>query len=1256
MSTLEKNVENRRYMLERLRAEVVGPDPSGLVRTDPLPSTMTRDDFWDLLPFKQEDGEEVLGDAPTRRYGAAILHPRQVKSDESDDISGVDETESVLAAFSIDEDEDEIPQQLPKQTKRMMDSVRKRSFQEPSDDDSDVLTSRAFKPSAFGLSMVLVPENLRDGITILLASMLRTGAGDDSVEMRPCGHYLSHEIGRQGDEEDGRYPPLWFRRPLFVHDKKHPSIHLTRHDLSDSGNRTFLTPDSFSSRLELRWHRRSWPEAPEGQEIFTFTLINHGSETTSDVAASLFQAGLSLELEVGALADYPGSLLGTVGDRDPSDDALVAELLYHRRKVLAVGHGCSADWNSHGVEGKRRVWASFMPVWEIPPISFEARDRSKKVLHLSMRELAGLQQGPNDGLPAQDSLEALLDGYSAWVDGLDGEPLPECFKATGIVLKERCVDALSRMRKGLELLDDNEDAARAFRLANLAMLMSQHRRPKPNPRKAGDETDPYDPLDIEADKTKEREKDENIGLWRPFQLAFLLMSIPDIISDEQDEDSGRDIVDLIWFPTGGGKTEAYLGLAAFTVFYNRITERELDDSDERRSSTILMRYTLRLLTAQQFQRAVTLFCAMELIRHQAEYKKILEGPEFNVGLWVGGSVSPNRNEDARRRLSVLEGRRNADHGEDADANPFVLLQCPWCSTAFGRVGTQRGRGRTRHEVAGYKPQGKGNNAEVIFRCDEGNCEYGAGRDKPWRIPALVVDEQIYNSPPSLLISTVDKFAQLAWNENARSLLGIDGEGRRAGRPPELIIQDELHLISGPLGTMVGHFESAIDFLCRHDRGQAPKIIASTATAAYAGRQVRALYGRNDLRVFPPSGIDAADSYFAVEVNDRPGRLYAGVLAPDHGSMQTTQRHVYAALLQGGADMAIKADEKADEKAAALDADPWWTILCYYNSIRELGGALTLFGADVLDQLKVIRQRRGLLPECKRSVNPDHAVMELTSRIRSDEVPEVLRMLSRPIDQFRKTKGGKRSCWAEYGSGNGWAPIQDACLASNMIEVGVDVDRLALMVIVGQPKTTSSYIQASSRVGRKGDRPGLVVTLYSNTKPRDRSHFERFRSYHQAIYQWVEPTSVTPFSIPVVERALKAVLVTIARQASPSGRTPQEVGNRLSSPDDDEVSWPVIKDYLESRCRETGEADNVELNNLKAEFNKLHRQWLKREPTVWGNPSGDSNDGDPKPLMHPSGSVAPPSWSDVWRIPHSLRAVDSTCEAEITQFFARSEEE
>ena len=303
-------------------------------------------------------------------------------------------------------------------------------------------------------------------------------------------------------------------------------------------------------------------------------------------------------------------------------------------------------------------------------------------------------------------------------------------------------------------------------------------------------------------------------------------------------------MELIWFPTGGGKTEAYFGLAAFSIFLRRLRDR--GDTGVH----ALMRYTLRLLTAQQFQRASRLICAMDYVRRQ-HAEELGEGT-ISIGIWLGGSTTPNTREEARAVF------RSLDRGDGRKQNQFVLDRCPWCGAQMGPVnlGGGRGRGRRRaFRVIGYAHRGN----TVVYCCPDRRCEFHDS------MPLYVIDEDIYEICPSLVIGTVDKFAMLAWRPEARSLFGISPGGTRSHSPPGLIIQDELHLISGPLGSMVGLYEPVIEELCTDRRGRhpaRPKIISSTATIRSYAEQVRGLYARERASLFPPPGLDADDSFFA----------------------------------------------------------------------------------------------------------------------------------------------------------------------------------------------------------------------------------------------------------------------------------------------------------------------------------------------------------------------------------------------------------
>jgi hypothetical protein len=464
-----------------------------------------------------------------------------------------------------------------------------------------------------------------------------------------------------------------------------------------------------------------------------------------------------------------------------------------------------------------------------------------------------------------------------------------------------------------------------------------------------------------------------------------------------------------------------------------------------------------------------------------------------------------------------------------------------------------------------------------------------------------------------LIGTVDKFAVLAWNDAARGIFGLGADGGRVCSPPELIIQDELHLISGPLGSMVGLYELLVEELCTDRRNGAsvpPKIVCSTATIRRYREQVRALYQRDQVALFPPPGLEVGDSFFARHASQEdgslcPGRIYVGVHGPGLGSLQTVQVRTLAALLQ------------APQPLSAEERDPWWTLLIFFNSLRELGGTLSLIQSDIPDHLRVLKNRYGFdWPNIRQL----RRIEELTSRLKSHEVPQAISKLE--------------------ATTTGASPAVDICLASSIIEVGLDIDRLSLMAVVGQPKTTSQYIQVTGRIGRRWqERPGLVVTIYGATKARDRSHFEKFRSYHERLYAQVEPTSVTPFSRPVLERALHAIMAAYVRQTGSiaEARSPQPYPAHFMA---------RLRDLLVNRVRTTRTTDPEEVATAQAIFDRREREWQVWEPRIWSGQNGED-----VPLLRPAGDYADPlSAIRSWSTPMSLRNVDAECQAEITALF------
>ncbi|HUY48532.1 MAG TPA: DISARM system helicase DrmA [Streptosporangiaceae bacterium] len=787
-------------------------------------------------------------------------------------------------------------------------------------------------------------------------------------------------------------------------------------------------------------------------------------------------------------------------------DLLASELLYWNRPEYATGHGCAADWTAPDGhrEGATEVRTEIFPAYEIARIDpREDNDRG-----LDMRILGGPGPGAVPGEQLRELLTPLADQYLAWIDQrLRGEMLPDVppkLQEQALDHIDACERACARVRAGIELVATDHATREAFCFANRAMALQRERSVKSLARRRGE----LQPTSVTA-------------RWRPFQLAFILLNLP-ALADRNHRD--RDVADLLWFPTGGGKTEAYLGLTAFTLAHRRMRRPVTGHRDDA-GVTVLMRYTLRLLTVQQFQRAATLICACEYLRAS---EGVLGGERFSLGLWVGQSATPNSYDDQqgdRGAKQALQRLARDQLPRRGGGSPVQLLYCPWCGAPL----THKERGASAEKPITGTYMADDDTARVEIYCPDQACDFSSGISEG--IPAHTVDEQVYRNVPSLVIATVDKFAQMPFNGRTQALFGrVDRHCPRHGylttaekhpgshratrsapgevvasvqpfEPPDLIIQDELHLISGPLGTLVGLYETAVDILSSvalEGRRVGPKVIASTATIRRSEQQIGALFRRR-AAVFPPSGLESTDSWFGREVpcDVAPGRLYLGVCAPGK-SVKTALVRVYAALLSRA---------KALHDASTPAGDPYMTLVGYFNSLRELGGALRLIEDDVPGRIRVLHRRDGATWPLRTLFERE----ELTSNKQSEEIPKIIDKLER-----RFTSEPPRA---------GAYPI-DTILASNMISVGVDIDRLGLMVVNGQPKTTAEYIQATSRIGRQP--PGLVVTVYNWTRPRDISHYERFRAYHGCLYRNVEATSVTPFSPRARDKGLEGVLTSVVR--------------------------------------------------------------------------------------------------------------------------------
>lgn len=980
-----------------------------------------------------ESENELLTEAPTTRYSSGILFPKEERQDAE-----VEAERGLAAGDGKPMDEEEA--------------------------DGLIEQTSSFYPSASGLSFI-VDQTCSKLILLLTAARYVRIENSDypvSVPIRqqvtlPADPYLAEYL----DYSDGQ---LILKKPI-TREERDKLAEIVKSDrpikdgiyriagFSEQGWKRL--PLSFELDIDVSQARGEYTVEGEhlkivvvskrieetGNLICTVTVVN--TETADhqlDNEKSYFQVAMTIKGSEGSEPFHPFSEAAPPLGTDPEDSSL--QLLYRKRRFYAAGHGTSAAWEINAAGNRAsEISTDNLPSHTIPEMDFDLPTSEEEVPNLSMRHLAF-----GDISAVFKSLESLLAAYESWIAGLEKEAksLDENLKTAAADHINQCRQAANRISTGIELLKQNDDALRAFRLANKAMLIQRVHSRIQSEKHYGDEN-----FDLKPEYQTDEHK------WRPFQIAFILLNLQ-AINDPQSE--SRDLVDLIWFPTGGGKTEAYLGLTAFTIFMRRIKKADSG------GTTVLMRYTLRLLTSQQFQRACTLICACEKLRRDDE----IGGDPITIGQWLGSATSPNSLKEADDRIGELIRQRDG-----SGKNPFQILSCPWCGTYLVR---KEGRGSFCYEI-------RRNPKRFVMWCANRNCEFNN------ELPVTIVDEDVYRNPPTLLFGTVDKFAMLPWKAEASSIFALN-EGN-PNPAPELIIQDELHLISGSLGTMVGLYESAIDLLCSR-KGTRPKIIASTATIRRSKDQCRGLYARG-VRQFPAPGLDAADSFFAREAeisNKRPGRMYVGVM-PTGKTSTTMQVRLLADSIQGAA--LLEAEDNVKDK--------YWTQVVYCNSIRELGTSKSIIYDDVKEYSKRLADRLGVEPR----YYSDNAVEELTSRIPAETIPEILQRLE-----------------IEYPSDD----AIDVLLATNMISVGVDINRLGLMMILGQPKTTSEYIQASSRVGRSF--PGLVLTLYSPVKSRDRSHFEQFRKYHQALYRYVEPTSVTPFSSPVRNKALHAVVITLIR--------------------------------------------------------------------------------------------------------------------------------
>lgn len=1055
---------------------------------------------------------ELISTSPLSRYSMGILYPRnnvlnidadevENKGDSYEEISTYEETENeILNKTKINEQEDDVNQ---------FDSNK-----DDSNLDEEVSLATQNVPSSMGITFFADGDVEKINCTISFATYRESIFSDRRIPFTPkdlnsfkipseLENYIQYNkdigllelktsidgkfvstIEKQITEEglvDALYK-LANQAKGFVREPHRVDVQIT----FEGKNYSDTNKNIDNTNLKVTALRRKI------NELYSITImLVNDCEGSKSPKNSYFQNKIEICTDNNnfKFCEYGGKANFSLLD----DEEKSLALQYRNKKNFANGLGVATGWNISD-NGLGTVYTDYFPETEIPSMDFKLPKNSNVEIDkaLSMKYLSDLDK--SDKSEKIKHLKSVINEYEKWINELSIKS--ETLESNYVEIAQKnimeCLNAAKRMNEGLQILDKNENAWTAFLLANRAMFMQRAQlkiqADTSNKDRFPDDKELISLLKNINYETIDTDPKYNPGhlekfTWRPFQIAFLLMSITSM-TDEISSD--RKIVDLIWFPTGGGKTEAYLGLTAFTIFYRR-----LNHLDESSGTSVIMRYTLRLLAAQQFTRAATLICACELIRQEKKYPLGKDSNPISIGLWIGGEHTPNSNSDANSHLKNLN-KANVYSLKNVKEkhNKFQVLKCPWCGSKMVKEvvdGKLLG-------AWGYRME---DGKSFRLSCPQYVCPFSE------TLPIQIVDEELYKNPPTLLFGTVDKFAMMPWNEKTGSFFGL-GTGKK-NRAPELIIQDELHLISGPLGTMVGLFETVLDIICK-EKGTYPKIVASTATIRRAREQCGALYNR-DVAQFPPPGIDSEDSSFAREsLIDYEkgifGRKYVGIM-PSGKTKAMMEIRSIAALLQTIKNMDLPDSIK----------DKFWTLTTYFNSLKDLGKCTTLVEDDIKDFIKRMVYRTGTNKDARMITNAD----ELTSRVSTTDLNETL-------DKLEKTEYSKENIDNKKYASN-------IVLATNMISVGIDIARLNVMLMVGQPKLTSEYIQASSRVGRRW--PGVVFTQYDGSKSRDRSHYEQFKSYHESFYKYVEPTGATPFSKPARDRALHAVVITLLRLLEPT---------------------------------------------------------------------------------------------------------------------------
>jgi len=1171
--------------------------------------------------FLSDNEQEIISNYPLSRYYSGILFPER-ESTNDDSIGDNDNTNANSELLDGKEEEvfkDEIENENNEDENEYIKP-------KPVDITKEYSEANQYFPTNFGLSFCVPKETKSVNITFSFSKYVQLNPIQAKIEIEkdeydkfinnpvnPIKAYLAYENGfmffnketfsesgltvyslkerfkQQEQQKELLYSSAYNKVDkllgrLWQRVKQEPlkiTLELSESNVNESKEFS-LVEDKESNRIITCYYKKIY-ETSYGKFV-KILMANRESQTKKKFSFSnerlnqkaLFQCEISVKETI--FLPYKQLL-----ESNPFDEELnTINFQYREEHSYGIGHGCAVQWDND--INPKELKTTFLPEVDIKNYSNKFKDdfpeRLKEITQLKKLSI-WTDLSKNEIV---EKLKLFVDEYQKWIVIQKETKANSNYQKSLDTIIENQEKTYNRLIRNIEYLNSSDVAYKSFLIANTAMyiqmLISNNEYFGKKEVELNDINNDFDYNNISFFKNHSFNPE-----YRPFQLAFFLLNIESTIETESEE--RNDIVDLLWFPTGGGKTEAYLALTAYTIVSRRLLYKDKSDG-----VSVIMRYTLRLLTAQQFERATKLILSLDFLRKLFKVSDnfYFGDNQVSIGMWVGASTTPNYYKGAKsifdnitKEITKLNNnkKKKSQFSNLNKINTFPITSCPWC-----------GCNLISKNTFGYYEQGyKATKTSFDTKCINNECAFSE------ELPIFYVDDKIYKNPPTLLFATVDKFAMISHREEGHRLFN-SLDNRKM--PPDLIIQDELHLLSGPLGSITGLYESLVELLSTKGKRK-PKIITATATTRNTKHQIAMLYGNRELNIFPPMGVTYDDNFFSYVSTDST-RKHIGFL-PTGKTALNTQIQLLGNLFLARIKLYkyFKEKEKLTNEEIVEKESNFWTIVSFYNSLKDVGKIYNKVPAEIMTIIKLLHNRfdlgysydfnnSGLLYRTK----------ELTSRVESTKIKTLLNELEQPfnlvIDNERKFVRN----------------TVDLVLASNMFSVGIDINRLNVMLMNGQPKNIAEYIQASSRVGRK--HKGIVINLLDANRSRDKSYFENYVSFHNAYYKYVEPLSVTPFTEISLDKVLSSLLVCFVRHKQ--GLYKDEQAKDFNGNIDE------LLDFIKARITNEKHLEYA-LNRL----NTLSKKWVDK--------AKENNN-----LTFKNGLIKPISEIDEWSLMMSMREIDT----------------